>query len=625
MCTMKTCFSQFTLGLLSLFAAIFLSCSTTGSYEPGDASGTLDLALQPVRINGPLLPGGYFSVVGANLVPEASYQARLDLNLLDGLQSIDLEVQGIDGGELILRLPVAEGQRLAEGQTLGSLLISAQLREFSGVVRTEWSAEIRHQITPELSLLSDTMSPQTLSAVSGTGFLLNGEGESILNLTGQLTRLDGTTQVIELSSPLLLTATEATDSSLSTRDRSTRWWIPLPQLFGVKEGRFEGTAIVTNGSATGLAMSNPISVAFDYLPPYVSFMTPDAISRGQLITIGGGGFIDILEGGEVGITSISLNGRLTPFDRQLPPIDIVDQRLDTRRQDGRVLTTTFDPVFNSSCESNDLGGVSGVFEGELRLTTFWRDQEQLATLPISFQVIPSKQVVYLSFLPAFTDSLRLFGLRNVSARVIEEIIEVVRRDYAEVNLDLRTTPPVDFVRYSTVEIGGPDPNARSLFGLDNTTGLDHCNQRLNDDLAGRNAESGNTYGGVFVESFLNLSPRRSSAASGIADPLFDEIFDPVINMPAQQSDLSGPRAEEVNRAIKVLGHLVGNTLTHEIGHSLGLPVVKGCGEYHNPAGPRQIMDCGQDRPFLERAGLDPNGPPIWMEENLAYLKKILPL
>jgi hypothetical protein len=88
---------------------------------------------------------------------------------------------------------------------------------------------------------------------------------------------------------------------------------------------------------------------------------------------------------------------------------------------------------------------------------------------------------------------------------------------------------------------------------------------------------------------------------------------------------SGVRAEQITRAVRMLGHLIGNTLSHEIGHSLGLPMYPGCGQYHNAPGELQIMDCGRDRPFLERAGLDPRGPARWTEENRQYLERILPL
>jgi hypothetical protein len=54
---------------------------------------------------------------------------------------------------------------------------------------------------------------------------------------------------------------------------------------------------------------------------------------------------------------------------------------------------------------------------------------------------------------------------------------------------------------------------------------------------------------------------------------------------------------------KHLGNLIGGTLSHEIGHSLGLanPFMEG---FHNAGdAPNRIMDSGGNRPFVERAEL----------------------
>jgi hypothetical protein len=601
-----------------------LSCTTVDPVTPNEVSGNFTLILNPVRL-GQLLPGGHFAINSSNLVNEAEYEVFLDLN--NTADRVRLDVIGIEGGALVVRWPVAEGLATPVGSTTGSLLVTINTTSLSGSARTEWSADLKHQLAPELFSFSEIISPQTSTSLRGSNFLNAGEGESLLTLSGRLVKTDGASTPIDLSI-ILVPAPEGLEETqgLVSSDRTQRWWVPSPLYFGLYAQRFEGIAQVTNRGEAGLTMSSPLEVSFDYSEPFLSLVSPTTISRGQRITSEGGGFIDFVSESSVGLTSVVLNGTLTPFNPQLPPIEYRDQRLEVRRVSGDKLVTSFNPTFNDVCESPDLGGTPGELQGTITAMMYWDDEEiTTSPLPLSLEIAPTKQVVYLSFLPAFTDSLRLFGLRNVSARVIDEIIGVVQRDFAGINLDLRTSPPQDFERYSTVELGGPDPNARSLFGLDNTTGLDYCNQRLDDALAGRNAESGDSYGGVFVESFLNLSPSRNPEPSALADPIFDEVFTPLIELPAQQRDLEGARREEVSRAIRVLGHLVGNTLTHEIGHSLGLPVIPGCGEYHNIPGPRQIMDCGQDRPFIERAGVDPSGPPEWTIENLSYLQMILPL
>lgn len=591
------------------------SCTQNEPYKPREGEGTLSLFLNPIRLDY-LLPGSVFRVSGQGLISEASYQVSLDLNQSTGIVRLPLELVEIQDG-LLVRWPVEQALSTETGPALGSILVEVSLRGFSGSARTEWSADLQHILSPELTQLSPLVSPQTPSLVQGTGFLSEGEGTSILNLSGLFTDANGLSRSLELSEAL-----NSANDDPSEIGRTQRRWLPLPRDFGIEGGYFEGTASVTNNGVGGLRISEAIPVNFELSEPFISFTSPSSVSRGQRWLIEGGGLIS----GDSGFTILNFNGTLTPSNPLQDPIQYEDLQLPVRHENGSRLSTVFEPEFNSSCESLDLGGVPGVLDGYLSANVVWADQEIITMpYPISIEIAPSKQVVYVSFLPAFTDSLRLFGLRNLSARVIDEIIAVVQRDYAGVNVELRTTPPEDFELYSIVEIGGPDPNAQALFGLDNTTGLDFCNQRLNDNLAGRNAESGNSYGGVFVESFLSLSPSLNDDPSILADPLFDEVFLPLMNSPAQQSDLEGPRVEAILRGIRMLGHLVGNTLTHEIGHSLGLPVVPGCGSYHNADGPRQIMDCGRDRPFIERAGLDPNGPPQWTRENFEYLQKILPL
>jgi hypothetical protein len=259
---------------------------------------------------------------------------------------------------------------------------------------------------------------------------------------------------------------------------------------------------------------------------------------------------------------------------------------------------------------------------------------------MTFIVGAQKQVVYMKYLPGFTDALRDFGLRNVESHIRDRILEVVNRDYKTdqpdgINIEWRTSRPTDFLEYSVIEIGGEDPNNVGLIGLDNTMsqgGKDIDNLYFDDVVGGLNAdarEEGHyAFGGVFVSSYLAFSP-KAPEPMGIASPTFDEVFGPF--MPAQGGTPveageypGGGRADEIGAAIHAMGSMIGNTISHEIGHTLGLAA--GPKDlFHNlvPAD-NQIMDAGFHRDFEERAEQKGRGPARFTDENWDYLKRILP-
>ena len=565
---------------------------------------SIEVTILPVN-TGIILPGGYFEVQGSGFLEGATYEAQLSILGARYLLPTTL----LDSGHLDVQVPVDVALSLNQGSHVGELLITVILEQAVGAASTSWTGTLFHHLTPTLNTPHPSTAPSSEALISGTGFLKRGEGQSLLELNGMLTT-DRERRPIQTTVYL----------DAVSFDRSSAVWVATPDIWHILPGLFTGQVRVINQAQSGLNEGQWVEVSFDYQRPKILSTSPISISRGQFIYLLGRGF---LGGNLERFTTVNFQGTFTPYLTSAPAQSWSDLSLDVEWRSGRELSMYLNARFDQQCESQDLGGRSGVLSGVMIPTITLQDEVTVGEeTSIELEILPNKQVVYLRFLPAFTDSLRLFGLRNVSARVIEEILSIVRQDYEGVNVDFRLTAPEDFAHYSIIEIGGADPNAQSLFGLDNTTGLDVCNQRLDDYLAGRNADSGGTFGGVFVESFLNLSPSRGD--NPIADPLFDDIFDPVINDPAKVIE-SAERVEVVDRAIRVLGHLVGNTLTHELGHSLGLPVIPGCGQYHNIPGELQIMDCGQDRPFLERAGLDPRGKATWTPENYQYLKKILPI
>ena len=114
----------------------------------------------------------------------------------------------------------------------------------------------------------------------------------------------------------------------------------------------------------------------------------------------------------------------------------------------------------------------------------------------------------------------------------------------------------------------------------------------------------------------------------MANARFDDVFGMVSpelgGAPATFDDLD-PASQrfEVGEARRVLGNLIGNTLSHEVGHSLGLANIPG--RFHNEGdNPGWIMDSGLFRPFEERAELDGMGPASFSPVNKAYLLEILP-
>jgi hypothetical protein len=95
-------------------------------------------------------------------------------------------------------------------------------------------------------------------------------------------------------------------------------------------------------------------------------------------------------------------------------------------------------------------------------------------------------------------------------------------------------------------------------------------------------------------------------------------------VPAGESDQNVAfQRFEVREAKRVLGNLIGNTLSHEVGHALGLSNIPG--RFHNEGdNPGWIMDSGIFRPFEERGELVGMGPAFFSPVNKAYLLEILP-
>ena len=593
------------------------ACGDGGSGKDPITTEDLPVILQGVDAR-TILPGSKALVLGTAFISDGKYTGFINGDVDGRSTSLDVALRYIDDQTLEMTLPSVGFSALGEGLFGGTLTVNVATGPITGTGSVNFQMLVVQTLTPSVGEIAQGVFPASPVRIRGGNFISGDEGETLIALRGTYTPEDGSPQPLDNLDGI----TAAQPPSDQEWERDSLEFTFLPEWVGIKPGRIQGEIKVINRGQGWQREGNWLPIDIDLLPPVIENISTNRASRGQAVRIMGQGFVG---GNTGGLTTLRLHGVFTAKGHELPlgagGLEITPEYIN-----GNELLWVIRVNYDFECRSRDLGAIPGIATGSLIPEIEWNGTKvEGAPLAIRFEILPTKQVVYLKFLDLFTDTLRQFGLRNVSREVQDRIIEVVRRDYAGINLEVRLTEPTDFIEYAVVEIGGPDPNAQQLFGLDNTTGLDRCNQRLDDLLAGQNADSDGAYGGVFVESFLQLSP-ANGASNPLASPIFDEIFDPTIAHAVEAGEFpGGGRDLVIERAIRTLGNLVGNTITHEVGHSLGLPVLPGCGQYHNPPGERQIMDCGSDRPFHERAELEIGGQAVWTGENRAYLERILPL
>lgn len=82
------------------------------------------------------------------------------------------------------------------------------------------------------------------------------------------------------------------------------------------------------------------------------------------------------------------------------------------------------------------------------------------------------------------------------------------------------------------------------------------------------------------------------------------------------------RPRQIACAIHALGTLVGSTISHELGHSLGLADPYGPSIHNEGDQADRLMDA--DRPFEERAEIEGAGPSRFCADEYEYLRRILP-
>lgn len=627
----------------TLLMALIASNACSGSDEGTVDTGLDGLALTAVA-PGTVVPGSLITVAGASFVQEAWGRSELFL------------VGTIDGSPIEVGLPASfvdfdELQIVADASLYSTLGVSEG--DFDGTATVRVDSPVDNSVHESNAIdvtlrLRQTLTPSVSSVdsgliiyvndkivVEGDGYLLGGnEGESVAQVSGCFTVMGGDT--CEAIAPVEVPLAADTSRQSATFDFA-------PTIAGIRPGAFEGEVTIVNRHAAGAeTTSGATAVTYDMTESTLFSISPTAVSLGQYADIEGGGFV----GGEQGgFTLIEMDGTFVPDGGDGVPVSLT---LVPEWVEGRLVRYVLneDDALGTSI---DLRRVTGTFTGSLTPVIQYGEDEVIgATADFTLGIAPVKQVVYVLFKPSYVESLRHFGLRAVDQNIRERIAEVVARDYRTINLDLRQDEPLDFALYSVVEVAGPDPNGIGLLGYDNSPGKDTGNQRLYDQIGGVNAvtqEDGSPgYGGVFIESLFAFSEHPGGYAQKIddADSTFDDIFDPFRpdrgGRPVRSSDLEGTtiagtdgadcpasdRSGEIACAVHVLGSLIGTTLSHEIGHSLGLANPFGQGFHNSSDEPNRMMDNGGDRPFAERAELFGQGPAMFCVTEYDYLRQILP-
>ena len=501
---------------------------------------------------------------------------------------------------------------------------------------------ITRQLTPRLASLQDqgVIFVNDRITVSGDGLLLGGdEGSTVAVVTGCFER-DGT-GVCEPTGEREVPVTPA-----AAFDRNQGFFEFSPVIAGINPGQFRGSVQLRNRHADGTTIESGASNAtYDMIRPAIFGVSTTSASLGQFVEIDGGGFV----GREAGAsTVIRLVGSFTPTVGEARPVPEPGIDLIPQFSSGKLVRYVLSEE-DTLGQALDLRRETGVFSGTVTpVISFLGEQVAGTSENMSFAVTPVKQVVYLDFTISYVESLRKFGLRAVDSFIRERVADNIRRDFAGINLAIRLEPPEDFALYTHIEIVGPDPTGASLFSYDTRPGKDPDNKHLGDRIGGASAleldDGSPGYGGMFIESLFgfSLQPKGFAPALPGADATFDAIFDPFRpdrnGKPVVAADVAGAdlklqnsdvcpatsRSQRIACGVWVLGSLISSSLSHQLGHALGLADPDGTGLHNLGDRPGRLMDAGIDRPFTERAELEGLAPALFCDQEYAYLREILP-
>jgi hypothetical protein len=561
--------------------------------------------------------------------------------------------QWIDSNEIELQLSPDIYRRLCGGElrsgTLSARLSVEAISSRSGQIYSSneisVNLEMTTSITPALTSVESGGVFHLESPINFTGSgLLGGgdEGETVMVLNGCFLPSTVSGPCSENGVDLVEREVKILEMDRSSRNGGT-FGIPS-EAIGVNPGYFEGTVKLRNKVDTESSIdSGELSFSVDLIEVEIFAVTTLKTSLGGYIDFIGEGFA--LQGEVCGTTLlfsgyyIPVEGDSIPLDAILVPEVISSSVMRYVLEEGVDLGQVIDLRLSN-------GSIDGVVTPSVCCGS---DCQSGSTIDFNIEVEPVKQVVKLSFQDSFIGTLSLFGLQGAEQKIRDRIVAVVDEMYLGLNVDVRVQKVVDYALYSAVEIHGFDPNGLGLMGYDNTVGKDVGNIRLYDLLGGVNSHTQEDgypgYGGVFLESYLGFSlhPPEGIEPLDAGSVLFDEIFDPFRpdrgGIPVNSADIatifpiddpniclgsSKTRSVQLSCAVYVLGNIVGSTVAHELGHSMGLAEPGSTGIFHNLGEKSyRLMDSGGNRPFEERAGLSGEGIEKFCTSNYHYLRSIL--
>lgn len=650
---------------LTAITASVIGIGLVGSCSGDDdrlaQTGLEALAHDEIR-PGVIVPGTVIEIDGRSFLdaPLGISFLRLVGTYAGGPLDTQLPAEFLDFEHMVVRMtpPTLALLGAATGDFTGTAAVEVVFTPDGSMhssIPSPWSLEVRESIEPSLDELDvpSTMFVNEPIEVTGDGLLLGGdEGRTVAVVEGCFTQAEYSVEndegelevVCEASAecqPVGPTSVDVVPLTSGNRDRGV--FLFSPRIAGICPGSFDGSVLLENQHGAGeTTRSETLGLAATLAPTTVGDVS-DGGSLGQFIDVQGGGFV----GGDEGLTILRFDGTYIPEDAvegaPVEGLELIPEFVDGRLV--RYVLNEEDPLGQAINLRNDIGAFDGFITPIIR---FGDEELSGQQSPVTFRIEAVKQVVWVQFNSSYVESLRGFGLRAVDSLIRDRIIAVLERDYAGINVEFRTEEPPDYKLYATIDIAGPDPNGLGLLGYDNTPGKDINNERLFDRIGGVNAltqEDGFPgFGGVFIESLFTYSEHPPDGpTSEVAVPVFDDIFDPfrpdrggepisgqdflgegVPELTSGGSCPAGDRRLQAACAIWVLGSVVGSTVSHELGHSLGLADPLGS-RFHNVGdAPGRLMDAGGNRSFEERAQLAGLGPSIFCIQAYDYLRGILP-